>query len=235
MALPNPLRALWRFLRRFEARVLLGVIGVAGALWLFWLIGGVVSAGGADAWDRSVILALREPGNIADPRGSGTLEEAVRDITALGGTTMVILATLTGVLALLFHRLPRHALVLAGAVLAAWLSKESLKAFYDRPRPDLVPHGSFVYSASFPSGHTTLSTATFLTLAMLIASLEERRRSKALVYAIAVFVLVGVGMSRVYLGVHWPSDVLGGWVLGAAWALLAWLALRYLGGRARGV
>jgi undecaprenyl-diphosphatase len=69
---------------------------------------------------------------------------------------------------------------------------------------------------------------------MLIASLEERRRSKALVYAIAVFVLVGVGMSRVYLGVHWPSDVLGGWVLGAAWALLAWLALRYLGGRTRG-
>lgn len=234
MALPNPFRPLWRFLRRFEARVLLGVMGIAGALWAFWLIGGVVSAGGADAWDRSVILALREPGNLADPRGSGTIEEAVRDITALGGTTMVILTTLTGVLAFLFHRLPRHALVLAGTVLVAWLSKEWLKMLYDRPRPDLVPHGSFVYSASFPSGHTTLSTATFLTLAMLIASLEERRRSKALVYAIAVFVLIGVGLSRVYLGVHWPSDILGGWVLGAAWALLAWLALRYLGGRTRG-
>lgn len=214
--------------------MLLGVMGIAGAAWAFFLIGGVVSAGGADAWDRSVILALREPGNLADPRGSGTIEEAIRDITALGGTTMVILATLAGVLAFVFHRLPRHALVLASTVLVAWLSKEALKALYDRPRPDLVPHGSFVYSASFPSGHTTLSTATFLTLAMLIASLEERRRSKALVYAIAVFVLVGVGVSRVYLGVHWPSDVLGGWVLGAAWALLAWLALRYLGGRTRG-
>lgn len=209
--------------------MLLGVMGVAGAAWLFFLIGGVVDAGAADAWDRSVILALREPGNLADPRGSGTVEEAIRDITALGGTTMVILATLAGVLAFLFHRLPRHALVLAATVGMAWLSKEGLKILYDRPRPDLVPHGSFVYSASFPSGHTTLSTATFLTLAMLIASLEERRRSKALVYAIAVFVLVGVGLSRVYLGVHWPSDVLGGWLLGAGWALLAWLALKSLG------
>ena len=79
-----------------------------------------------------------------------------------------------------------------------------------------------------------MSTAAFLTLAMLVASLEVKRRSKALAYVLAALVIVGVGFSRVYLGVHWPSDVLAGWCLGSAWALLGWLALRAMGGQTRG-
>ena len=97
-----------------------------------------------------------------------------------------------------------------------------------------MPHEVYVYSGSFPSGHSTLSAATYLTLAMLVASLETRRRTKALAYSMAGLVLVGVGFSRVYLGVHWPSDVLAGWCLGATWALAAWVMLRALGGQARG-
>ena len=113
----------------------------------------------------------------------------------------------------------------AGTVIAANISSEVLKQFYDRPRPDLVPHGSYVYSASFPSGHSTLAAATFLTLATVIASLEPRRATKALTYVVAVALTIMVGFSRVYLGVHWPSDVLGGWCLGAAWALAGWIVL----------
>jgi undecaprenyl-diphosphatase len=226
--------AAWRLLRRFETRVLVFSIAAASALWGFFKIAGEVAEGDTRALDERFVLLFREPGNLSDPIGSRSFEEAVRDITALGGFTLVTLATVVGVLAFLFHGRRRHALVLAGAVLLAFLSSEVMKAFYSRPRPDLVPHGSYVYSASFPSGHSTLSAATYLTLAMLISSLEPKRRTKALVYGVALAFLFTVGLSRVYLGVHWPSDVLAGWCLGAVWALVAWIVLRRIGGRTRG-
>jgi undecaprenyl-diphosphatase len=149
----------------------------------------------------------------------------MRDITALGGVTFLTLLTVVATLALVFHGRWKRALVFAGTVIAANISSEVLKQVYDRPRPSLVPHGVYVYSGSFPSGHSTLAAATFLTLATVIASLEPYRSTKALTYVVAIVVTVMVGFSRVYLGVHWPSDVLAGWCLGAAWALVAWIVL----------
>ncbi len=221
---------LWRFLRRFEARVLISLMLAAGALWAFLKIAGEMVEGDTAAIDRDLTLALRTPGSPDDPIGSRHLEEVVRDITALGGTTIVTTVTLVSVLAFAFNRKPRHALVMTGAVLLATLSSNTFKGFFDRPRPDLVPHGVSVYSASFPSGHSTMAAATYLTLAMLVASLETRRRSKAMVYSVAGLVLLGVGFSRVYLGVHWPTDVLAGWCLGAVWALAGWITLRAMSG-----
>ena len=183
------------------------------------------------ALDRHILLALRNPANPADPLGSRSFEEAMRDVTALGGVTVMVLVTVVGVLAFLMHGRRRHALVLAATVLLADVSSEGLKMLYHRPRPDLVPHGSYVYSGSFPSGHSTLSAATFLTLAMLIASLEPNRATKAMVYVLAMVLVLGIGVSRVYLGVHWPSDVLAGWCLGGAWALAAWSVLLRMPGR----
>lgn len=229
---------LWSFLRgwlaRFEARVLVGVVLAAGALLTFLNIADEMAEGETEALDRHLILSLRTPGDLNDPIGSRNVEEAVRDVTALGGTTLVVVVTVVAVLSFLFHKKRMHALVMGGVVLAAWASSAATKALYGRPRPDLVPHEAYVYSGSFPSGHSTMSTAAFLTLAMLVASLEARRRSKALAYALAGLVIVGVGVSRVYLGVHWPSDVLAGWCLGAGWALVGWVALRALGGQTRG-
>lgn len=224
----------WRFLRRFETRVLITFVIIAAAAWSFFALAEEVQEGETHALDTQIILFFREPGDLNDPIGPHTFEEAVRDITALGGTTLVMVATLLGLLLFLFHGRRKHALVLAGAVLLAWLSSDLMKALYGRPRPDLVPHGSYVYSASFPSGHSTLSAATYLTLAVLISSLEPRRSTKALVYGVALTFLFTVGFSRVYLGVHWPSDVIAGWFLGAVWALLAWIALRRMGGPTRG-
>ena len=217
-------------LRRIESRALILVIAVGGAVWTFFNIGSEVGAGETLAIDRHILLALRNPANISDPIGSRSFEEAMRDVTALGGFTVVTLVTLVGVLAFLIHRRWRQAAILAGAVGLAEISSETLKTFYGRPRPELVPHGAYVYSASFPSGHSTLSAATFLTLAMLIASLEPRRAAKVMVYILALVLVVSIGVSRVYLGVHWPSDVLAGWCLGAAWALAAWFVLVKFGG-----
>lgn len=230
----NVLPRLWTFLKRFEARVLIGLFLVTGALLSFFEIADDMAEGDTKAIDTRLTLMLREPGDLNDPIGSRSIEEAVRDITALGGTTLVIVVTLVSVLAFIFHKKRIHALVMGVAVLAASASSQFTKALYGRPRPDLVPHDVYVYSGSFPSGHSTMSTAAFLTLAMLVASLEMKRRSKALAYALAAAVIVGVGFSRVYLGVHWPSDVLAGWCLGSAWALAGWLALKAMGGQTRG-
>jgi len=213
-------------LRRIESRALVLVIGLAGALWAFFHVASEVGEGDTAALDRKVLLALRNPANPSDPIGSRSFEEAMRDVTALGGFTVVTLVTVVAVTAFLIHGRKRHALVLAGTVLLAELSSRLAKGFYGRPRPDLVPHGSYVYSASFPSGHSTLSAAMFLTLAVLIASLEPNRGTKAMVFVLAGLLVFAIGFSRVYLGVHWPSDVLAGWALGAAWALAGWTVLR---------
>ncbi|MBL8770303.1 MAG: phosphatase PAP2 family protein [Phenylobacterium sp.] len=228
------LQTIWRFIRRFEARVLVGLMLAAGVLWTFLEVADEMADGETRAIDQRLILALRTPGDLNDPIGSHGVEEAIRDLTALGGTTMVTLVTIVATLSFAFHRRPRHALVMAVTVVLATLSSSASKAFFARPRPDLVPHEVYVYSGSFPSGHSTMAAACYLTVAMLIASLEPRRRSKALAYSLAAFVLVTVGFSRVYLGVHWPTDVLAGWCLGAAWALAAWMALRSMGGTVRG-
>src|SRR5690606_22420443 len=102
------------------------------------------------------------------------------------------------------------------------------KGAFGRPRPDLVPHGSLVYTASFPSGHSLMSTATYLTLGALLARVLDGRSLKIYVFALALGLAVIVGVSRVYLGVHWPSDVLAGWSAGAAWALSCWFVARRL-------
>jgi undecaprenyl-diphosphatase len=215
-------------LRRIESRALILVIGLSGALWAFFNVASEVGEGDTAALDHKILLALRNPADLSDPIGSRSFEEAMRDVTGLGGFTVVTLVTVVAVLAFLMHGRRRHALVMAGAVLLAEISSDLAKAFYNRPRPELVPHGSYVYSASFPSGHSTMAAATYLTLAVLIASLEPNRATKAMVFVLAFILMAAIGFSRVYLGVHWPSDVLAGWSLGAAWALAGWTALRRL-------
>jgi undecaprenyl-diphosphatase len=108
-----------------------------------------------------------------------------------------------------------------------------LKMGFDRPRPDLVPHGALVYTASFPSGHATLSAVVYLTLGALLARVQPRLVLKLYLLGLAILLTVMVGVSRVYLGVHWPTDVLAGWAVGAAWALLCWATALWLQRRGR--
>ncbi len=218
-------QSMWRGL---ELRFLLLLGGLAALVWGFLGVAEEMAEGETMRIDQHLMMLLRSHGDPADPIGPRAFEEAMRDITALGGFTVLTLVTIVATLAFLMHRRWMHAAVLAGTIVLAQASSSLLKSLYDRPRPDLVPHGVEVYSASFPSGHSMLSAATYLTLAALVAHLEVKRRSKALVFGVAILLLTTVGFSRVYMGVHWPSDVLAGWCAGAAWALAAWVVLMRL-------
>ena len=179
-------------------------------------------------FDVHIITALRNPADLSDPIGPGWLEEAMRDLTGLGGTTVLILVSL-GAFFFLFMTGKRHsAYMLAASVLGAMILSQTMKLGFSRPRPDLVPHGARVYTMSFPSGHAMMSAAVYLTLAALLARTQERARVRTFVVFVAVLVTILVGASRVYLGVHWPTDVIAGWAAGAAWAIICWTVMYWL-------
>jgi undecaprenyl-diphosphatase len=214
-------------LQRLELRVLAMIVAAGAAVLAFLELSEEVGEGDTQALDRHILLWFRNPADPTDPIGSRGVEQAVRDITALGGVTCLTLFVVVAAASLLFFRRRRAAVVLVVAALLAEVCNDGLKAIFGRARPDLVPHGAYVYTHSFPSGHAMLSAAVYLTLAAILASLDARRGFKTFVFSIASLLVVTVGISRIYLGVHWPSDVLGGWTLGAAWALVARVALSF--------
>ncbi|WP_434113463.1 phosphatase PAP2 family protein [Methylocaldum sp. GT1TLB] len=211
-----------------EFRTLVLILLTGAGIWGFIELADEVAEGQTRAVDTAILLALRNPADPADPIGPRWVEEMFRDFTALGGVSVILFITLgaAGYLALL--RKHRTVLLLAIAVGGGLLINTLLKLGFDRPRPDLVPHGAYVYTASFPSGHAMLATATYLTLGALLARVLPDRRTKFFVLTMAVVLCLLVGFSRVYLGVHWPSDVAAGWMIGAAWALIWWLVARWL-------
>jgi len=136
-----------------------------------------------------------------------------------------------------FFFAPRRYGAAAYAVLSVGtgaLLSQTLKNYYGRPRPDLVDHLDTVHTMSFPSGHALVTTVTYLTLASIVVGFLDDRRARIYVLSSAVFVAVIVGVSRVYVGVHWPTDVAAGWALGAAWASLSWLVVHFIGRRKTG-
>jgi undecaprenyl-diphosphatase len=181
-----------------------------------------VQEGDTHAIDRAVLLALREAGDSGEPIGPAWLQGVMMDITALGGTSVLTLTTLAAVGYLVAARKGATALYLSSAVIGGALLTSGLKIGFGRPRPELVAHLVEVQSASFPSGHAANSAITFLTIGVLLARAEADWRLKLYLVGVAMGMTFLVGCSRVYLGVHWPSDVLAGWSVGAAWALLCW-------------
>ena len=183
--------------------------------------------------DRWLLLATRVPGDPGDPLGPAWVEEMFRDFTALGGIGVLGLLTLVSIGYLWLQGLPRVALFVLSAILGGLLLSLALKNGFDRPRPDLVAHGSMIYTSSFPSGHSMLSAVVYLTGGALLAVAHAARRVRIYLIGCSVLATLLVGVSRVYLGVHWPSDVLAGWAAGAAWAAACWLVAQWLqqGGR----
>lgn len=181
--------------------------------------------------DHYLLLSMRNPADHSDPLGPEWLEEVGRDITALGGNAVLIMITLIGVGYLLLERKAALVIVLITATAGALIASHSLKAAFDRDRPDVVPHQVVVYSQSFPSGHSMLSAATYLTVGALLSRAQRRKRIKFYIVMVAITITFLVGISRIYLGVHWPTDVLAGWVAGGSWALICWLLARHLQAR----
>ena len=211
-----------------ERRVLVSLLVIAGGLWLFLGLTDEIREGEQFRLDRAILLLFREPGNPAEPLGPEWLESAVRDVTALGGTTIITMVTLAAAGYLLMSGKRHAALLLLASILGAVLLSFAIKAGIERPRPELFPHGMPVYTASFPSGHATGAAATYLTLGALLARFQRARRLKIYFMSVAVLLTLMIGVSRLYLGVHWPTDVLAGWTLGSCWALLCWMVARQL-------
>lgn len=198
------------------------------AAWLFIEIADDVMEGETRRFDESVLLAFREDGDWEDPVGPAWVEESARDITGVGGVAVLTFTTLAVAGFFLLQRKWHLAIYVAGAVASGSIASTLLKSGFDRPRPDLVAHGQVVYTASFPSGHSMLSAVVFLTLGALLAGAQKERAMKIYVLGLAAALTLSVGVSRVYLGVHWPTDVLAGWAAGAGWALACWAVSSWL-------
>ncbi len=199
-----------------------------GGLWaLVELADGFVE-GSTKSIDESVLLLFRSSMDHSDPVGPRWFEQTMQDLTALGSVGVLVLFTLLSIGYLLLVAKKRLAIFLFVTVGSGMILSFTLKSSIARPRPSLVPHETFTQTASFPSAHSLLSALTYLTLAGLLCHAQRSHRTKVYLIASAILLTLLIGISRIYLGVHWPTDVLAGWTLGSVWALLGWFSADYL-------
>jgi undecaprenyl-diphosphatase len=210
----------------FEPIGLITFAAVAGGGLAFLSLTGEVMEGETHAFDEKILLAFRQAGDLALPAAPSWVTHAMTDITALGGVTVLSLMTVLSVLYLVLSRQRAIAVFMFLSIVGGWLVSTTLKLGVARPRPDIVPHLVEVHDLSFPSGHAMLSAVTYLTLAALLSRAEQYRSTRIFMIATGILLTLMIGLSRLYLGVHYPTDVLGGWCAGATWAAGCWLVAR---------
>ena len=212
-----------------ETWLLVSVFIVAGLLLMFGFIAGEVMEGSTTALDRAIILLFRSGSdNLSGPIGPLWVREMARDITSLGSIAVLGIVSFVVVAYLLLAKSRAAALLVLVAVLGGLAINSLLKIQFGRPRPDLFVPAAKVFTASFPSGHAAYSAITYMTLAALLARTTECRRLRVYFVAVAIALTFMIGVSRVYLGVHYPTDVLAGWCVGSAWALFCWAIMTRL-------
>lgn len=234
--MPN-LPAVTRFLDwirrsgRLEVAVLLAILVAVIGIWTFAALAEEVVQGTVGKFDERILLALRHADNLAVPVGPPWLLQVARDLTAFGGGVGITLiaGTVAGYLCLQ-RRYGLLSVVLVSVVGGTLLSLVIKEAFH-RPRPTVVPHLTDIATSSFPSGHSMLSSVAYLTLAALLARAVPGWKTKIYFLVVAVALTALIGASRVYLGVHYPTDVLAGWGLGSFWAILCCGAAHFLAQR----
>jgi len=219
-----------RKLQRQEIVWLLVGLGACVLLLIFALLAGEVTEGGTQALDARILRTLRTANDPAVPIGPPWLELAFLDLTALGGGTVISLMVFAVAGFLCLQARYRTALVIVSTTISGELVGSAMKHFFMRPRPTAVPHLRDALSSSFPSGHAMDSAIVYLTLGALLMRVVERRVTKLYCLAMALLLTLLVGVSRVYLGVHYPTDVIGGWILGFAWASVCWLVAQRFDG-----
>ena len=198
-----------------------------GSLLTFGLIW-VIKGGSLTNFEESLLMFFRHSSDLANPLGSTAIEEAIRDLTSLGGTLVTTLLAIFVVVFLYLYQKPGYAIFLAVTLLSGVAYVFLIKLGFDRPRPEVVPHFMRSLSPSFPSGHSAMSAMVYLLVADVLARGFPGKSLKVFTFSVAILITISVGISRVYLGVHWPSDVLGGWVIGVTWVLTCWMVEKML-------
>ncbi len=225
--LSNLSRAVFAFVRT-EVVLVAAMAVIATAVLAFVGIADEMSEGDAHAFDMAVLQALHpDAANPADPIGPKWLDHAAVDLTAIGSVS--VLAALAIAIAgfLLLARKRLEALIIAIAFLGGLAISQGLKSTFARERPPEIYRAAEIINTSFPSGHALLSAVVFLTLGAMLSRAAKTRAIRIYVMATAILLALLVGITRVYLGVHWASDVLAGWSAGAAWATACWVFERW--------
>lgn len=207
--------------------LVLALVSICGT-WILLEVGDELTEGSEHDLDRWLLQAVRRSPGGPEPIGPAWLQTAARDMTALGGYAVLTLVTAAAAIFLGLIKKHSAGLLLIGGTLGGWVAMRGLKALFQHPRPFIVPGIAEGDSASFPSGHAMLSAIVYLTLGSILACFIKERRLQNYVIAVALAVTLLVGASRVYLGVHYPTDVLAGWSLGLSWGILCMVLTRRL-------
>ena len=197
------------------------IIGVGAATFID--LAGDMREGDGQAFDQAVLSWLRPYADPTRPWGPWWLKEAADDLTSLGGISVLGLFATVAVLFLVIEKKRLSAVLLVLGLIGGVLLSEGLKAMFGRERPPVAYQAVETINASFPSGHALLSAVFYLSLGVMLSRAFPRRRLKAYVLGVAIAMTVLVGVTRVYLGAHWATDVFAGWSVGAAWAMALWL------------
>lgn len=211
-----------------EIKVLISILIIVFGTLIFILIASEVTSNGTEQFDENVIKSLRNPENYSMPNAPEWITIAMTDITALGSGTVLLLVTLAVIGFLILQNQYNAIWLIAAATICGTLITLGLKDFFERARPDMIYRLVDVNSVSFPSGHSVMSAVVYLTQASLLARIQKKRSVRIYILTIALILTLLIGLSRVYLGVHYPTDVLAGWSLGLSWASFCWFAAWYL-------
>jgi undecaprenyl-diphosphatase len=213
---------------RSEAVLLVSMAVIAGGVFAFVNIAGEVSEGDARAFDWAVLQYFHpDQANPSDPVGPKWLDHAVGDFSALGSVTVLMSVVIVAGGFLLLRRREVEAGLPVLAMGGGLAISQSLKAVFERARPPDIYRSVEVLNESFPSGHAMLSAVVYLTLGAMLARATTQNHLRGYVMGAAILITLLVGLTRIYLGAHWASDVLAGWCAGAAWATACWLLDRW--------
>jgi len=203
----------------------LATFGTVTGLLLFVGIAVLVQTGYSQQFDQYCLQFLNPS------RSLGTMQEAARDITTLGGYTFLTLFVTIVCFSLKATGRTATMYYLIATVTGGYVMMTALKSGFERPRPEGVLQLSYFESSSFPSGHSMMSTLTYCTVGLLMADLAHTRRHAIYLIVLSVGLALAVGVSRVYLGVHYPTDVVAGWIAGITWSCGIWRTARLLESR----
>jgi undecaprenyl-diphosphatase len=217
-------RGFLHWIRGQELSVLLVVLCIVGGLWAFIEIADEVVEEEAKPFDTMILEKVQGVGPDGQPRGPVWLAVSMRDITALGSYSVLTLITAACVVYLLLNGLKTLAFFTVGAAFGGMVVGTLLKLLFSRERPEMALRLVVEQTYAFPSGHAMMSAVVYLSLAVMLSTIHERHRERVFFLLAAMLLTFLVGMSRMYLGVHYPTDVLAGWAIGLAWASAWWLA-----------